>query len=380
MRGNITRRGTRSWRIKFDVGAADDGKRIIRYETIRGTKKQAEAALAKRLNEIAEGRYVPPTSETVKTLARHWLNNIAPVDRSPLTLARYRTLIEVHIVPGIGHVPLMELDGRAIDVFYASRRTEGKRYGGGLSSSTMGNLHRLLSLILKSAVKAKKLAASPIDDVQTKPRAKTKKIEVLSEVELAALLAHLKSGPLYLPALLSAKTGLRRGEVCGLRWCDLDFAMGTLHVAQQVQNIGGEFVTLVPKTDRSRRTIRVPVTVMSALKEHRKAQAEHRLQLGLGKDTLDLVFADALGRRLDPDAFSKNFAAEAAAIKRVTFHTLRHTHITYLLRDGVPVHVVSARAGHSNPTITLNTYAHLLGGDDDRAAEQAEAMIRRMLK
>ena len=98
MRGNITRRGTRSWRIKFDVGAADDGKRIIRYETIRGTKKQAEAALAKRLNEIAEGRYVPPTSETVKTWARHWLNNIAPVDRSPLTLARYRTLIEVHIV------------------------------------------------------------------------------------------------------------------------------------------------------------------------------------------------------------------------------------------------------------------------------------------
>lgn len=295
-------------------------------------------------------------------------------------MARYRTLIEVHIVPGIGHVALMELDGRAIDVFYASRRTEGKRYGGGLSSSTMGNLHRLLSLILKSAVKAKKLAASPIDDVQTKPRAKTKKIEVLSEAELAALLAHLKSGPLYLPALLSANTGLRRGEVCGLRWCDLDLAKGTLHVAQQVQNIGGELVTLVPKTDRSRRTIRVPVTVMSALREHRKAQAELRLQLGLGKDTLDLVFADALGRRLDPDAFSKNFAAEAAAIKRVTFHTLRHTHITHLLRDGVPVHVVSARAGHSNPTITLNTYAHLLGGDDDRAAEQAEAMIRRVLK
>ena len=139
-------------------------------------------------------------------------------------------------------------------------------------------------------------------------------------------------------------------------------------------------MTLVPKTDRSRRTIRVPVTVMSALKEHRKARAELRLQLGLGKDTLDLVFADALGRRLDPDAFSKNFAAEAAAIKRVTFHALRHTQITHLLRDGVPVHVVSARAGHSNPTITLNTYAHLLGGDDDRAAEQAEAMIRRVLK
>ena len=166
----------------------------------------------------------------------------------------------------------------------------------------------------------------------------------------------LKGGPLYLPALLSAYTGLRRGEVCGLRWRDLDLDKGTLHVAQQVQNIGGELVTLVPKTDRSRRTIRVPVTVMSALKEHRKAQAEHRLQLGLGKDTLDLVFADALGRRLDPDAFSKNFAAEAAAIKRVTFHTLRHTHITYLLRDGVPVHVVFG----SGRTLQPNDHAKYL--------------------
>ena len=150
MRGNITRRGKSSWRLKFDVGAADDGKRIIRYETIRGTKKLAEAALAKRLNEIAEGRYVPPTSETVKTWARYWLNNIAPVNRSPLTLARYCTLIEVHIVPGIGHVALMELDGRAIDVFYASRRREGKRYGGGLSSSTMGNLHRCCHLFSRA--------------------------------------------------------------------------------------------------------------------------------------------------------------------------------------------------------------------------------------
>jgi hypothetical protein len=158
--------------------------------------------------------------------------------------------------------------------FYADRREAGRRYGGGLSSSTMGNLHRLLSLILKSAVKAKKLAASPIGDVQTKPRPKTKTISVLDENELALLLGHLSNGPLYLPALMSAYTG---------------------------------------------------------------------------------------------DAFSKTFTAEAAAIKPIRFHDLRHTHITHLLRNGVPVHVVSAGAGHSSPTITLNTYAHLLGGDDDRA-------------
>jgi Phage integrase family len=120
-------------------------------------------------------------------------------------------------------------------------------------------------------------------------------------------------------------------------------------------------------------------TLVAALKEHRKAQAENRLCLGLGKNAADLVITDAVGRQIDPDAFSKSFSAEAGAIKKIRFHALRHTHITHLLRAGVPVHVVSARAGHSSPNITLSTYAHLLGGDDERAAEQAEKMLRSAL-
>ena len=247
MRGNITRRGKKSWRIKYDVGADETGKRIIQYQTVHGTKRDAETELAKRLTELADGRYVPLTVETGETYARYWLTNVAPVDQSPLTLARYRSLIEAHIIPGIGDIPLKNLDGKCIDAFYADRRTKGKRYGGGLSSASMANLHRLLTLILKSAVKAKKLAASPIADVQTKPKPKRRPIEVLSESELAALLNHLDGGPLYYPTLLSANTALRRAEICGLRWRDLNFESGTLHVAQQVQKIRGELVTLIVK-------------------------------------------------------------------------------------------------------------------------------------
>lgn len=382
MRGNITRRGKASWRIKFDIGVDPlTGKRLIQYQTVRGTKRDAETELAKRLNEIAEGRYVAPTVETVESYSRHWLEHIASVDRCAATVARYRTIITVHIIPGLGDVPLQELDSTAIDRFYAHLRSKGHRYGGGLSSVTISHIHRRLSQILASAVKAKKLARSPLSDIQTKPKPKRKRIEVLDEAELGALLSYLKSRLLYMPALLAACTGLRRGEVLALRWRDIDLAKATLQVAQQVEVIDGKLNVREPKTDRSRRTIKVPAGLLSELTRHRKEQSALRLQLGLGKDRADLVFTTPLGAMIDPTTFSETFAREAAAAgKRITFHGLRHTHITHLLRSGVPVHVVSARAGHARPSITLDTYSHLLGGDDDQAATQADAMLRRMLK
>jgi len=197
MRGNITRRGKSSWRLKYDVGT--DSDRQIAYVTVRGTGKQAEAELAKRLNELAEGRYVAPTVETVESYARHWLANIAPAERSPLTLERYTSIIRAHIIPRLGPIPLQALDGKAIDGFYAHCRKQGRRDGAGLASGTLQNVHRLLSQVLRSAVKAKKLARSPIDDVETQPKPKRKKIEVLDESEIATF-ACSPQGPLALHA------------------------------------------------------------------------------------------------------------------------------------------------------------------------------------
>ena len=183
MRGNITRRGKSSWRLKFDVGTdPETGKRIISYKTVRGTRKQAETELAKRLNEFAEGRYVAPTVETVETYAQHWLDNIAPASRAAITVERYATLIRAHIIPGLGSIELQKLDGSAIDRFYASRREKG------LAALTLHHIHSLLRQVLASAVKAKKLARSPIADIETAPKAKRRdKIEVLDEAELADL-------------------------------------------------------------------------------------------------------------------------------------------------------------------------------------------------
>jgi hypothetical protein len=116
---------------QFDVGTDANGKRIIQYETVHGTRKAAEVVLAKRLNELADGRYVAPTVETVETYALHWLAHIAPAGRADSSVERYRTLIRAHIIPMLGSIPLQKLDGKAIDRFYAHLRKAGRRHGGG---------------------------------------------------------------------------------------------------------------------------------------------------------------------------------------------------------------------------------------------------------
>jgi integrase len=274
MRGNITRRGKSSWRIKYDVGLGDDGKRIIEYQTVHGTKSQAQTALAKRLTELAEGSYVARTVETVESYCRHWIENIAPASRAAITIERYKTLLRAHIIPGLGAIELQKLDGTAIDKFYASRRKMG------LASLTLHHIHSLLGQIPASAVKAKKLIRSPKADIQTKPKAKRRdKIEVLDEAELAALLDHLKGHWLYAPTLLAASTGLRRGEVLGLRWQDIDMKLGTLQVTQAVEQVGGKLNLKTPKTERSARTIKIPAALVVELERHRKEQLEQRSSL-----------------------------------------------------------------------------------------------------
>jgi integrase len=165
--------------------------------------------------------------------------------------------------------------------------------------------------------------------------------------------------------------------VLGLR--PVDLKKGTLQVTQAVESVGGKLGVKPPKTERSSRTIKMPATLVTELESYRKDQLEQRLKVGLGGRP-ELVFTSPLGDMVNPDSFSEAFGNKAVSIKPITFHGLRHTHLTLLLKSGVPVHVVAARAGHAKPSITLDTYSHLLGGEDNDAAKQAEAILLRVLK
>jgi integrase len=381
MTGNITKRGRNSWRIKLEAGHdATTGMRKYHVETLHGTKADAAALLAKRIAERGERQLVQRTNITVAGYAEHWLLAIAPAKASGKTLERYGELLRLNIVPALGHIELQKLEAGQIESFYARLAKSGRRDGkGGLSPQTRRHIHKLLGQVLASAVMAGKIYKSPMARVQTAPRVQRAEIRVLDEGEFATLIQSLEGKPLFYPVLLAWASGVRRGELLGLRWQDVDFNKGTIRITQAVELVGWTVSIKVPKTSQSRRVITLPASAVQALKAHWGEQAEHCLRLGCGR--FELVFPTWDGRPQNPNNVSKQFAdaARVAGI-RCRLHDLRHSHITHLLRAGVPVHVASARAGHASAKQTLDTYAHLLPGQQEAAAAAFDEALRKVLK
>jgi integrase len=176
--------------------------------------------------------------------------------------------------------------------------------------------------------------------------------------------------------LLALKTGLRRGELLGVRWSDLDLDRGTLTVQQTIGVLAGAPCIKPPKTDAGRRVVKLSADVVAALKDHRRAQVERQLSAPAWAEG-GLVFCTGEGKPLNPNNLYRNFAAivARAAVPPIRLHDLRHTHATLLLAAGTPIKAVSERLGHSKTSITLDTYAHVLPDMQDRAVDAIDAAL-----
>lgn len=377
MTGHVRRRGARSWELKYDVEAAPAGQRRIRYVSFKGTKRDAELELARLVAQEAGGEGVDPSKATLTDFLDRWERDWAGLNVSPKTFERYSELLRRHVKPHIGQVRVQKLRPVVLADLYAKLIRET-----GLAARTVGHVHRVTRRALGHAVQWGVIRSNPADNVSPPPVEPTE-VQILRSNDVQTILERLRDRRgrlLYTVALTVLSTGLRRGELCALRWSDLNLDTGKLSVErslEQTRQHGLRFKS--PKTRHGRRTISLPAAAVSELRAHRKAQLEMRLRLGQGKVPDDaLAFANWDGQIRNPDALSKEWAGgmKQIGMPHITLHALRHTHASQLIAEGLDILTISRRLGHGSPTITLGVYGHLFANTDERAAQIMEAAFK----
>lgn len=378
MTGHIRRRGKRSWQIFLELPRTSEGKRRQKTVTVRGTKRQAEAELARLTNEIATGAFVEPTKMTVSAFLDRWLSDYAAIKVSAKTFERYREIVRCHLAVALGQLRLMDVRPLHIQEYYASALRAGRLDGkGGLSAQTVLHHHRVLREALQQAIRWQLLARNPADAVEP-PRPQRRESAVLSDDQTARLIASADGSRLWIVIVLAATLGLRRGELLALRWQDIDFDNSVVRVRRSLEQIRGGLRFKEPKSARGRRAVALPGFALEALRRHRLNQRKERLLFGASYRDQDLVCARPHGTPMDPGEVTAGFAAlvRTVEIPRIRLHDLRHGHATQLLRQGIHPKVVSERLGHSTTAITLDLYSHVAPDMQDEAARSIDRALR----
>ena len=377
--GNITRRGANSWRLKFDIGRHPiSGERETRLVTVRGTKKQAQAELTRLLAAHNAGTLVEPSTLTIAQYMRSWIATAETLSISPKTAERYRQLIERQIIPHLGSHVLQKLKAAHIADWHAKLLREGGKEGRALAPRTVGHAHRVLHKALADATRRELLTRNPAALVAP-PKVTNSEIEILAADQVKTALAAMRETVIYPQVVLLLATGMRRGELMGLQWRDINFETCKLTIERAVEKTKAKGLRLkAPKTKHGRRTITIPAGAVAILREHRRTQLKMRLALGIGKFPDDaFVFGSVNGQLRDPDRITQDWKRFIAArrLPKVTLHALRHSHASALIAAGTDPVTVSRRLGHGSPVITMAVYAHLFDRGDEPAAQAIDSAM-----
>jgi integrase len=343
------------YEVVVDLGTDPvTGRRRQRSKSFK-TKRAAQAALATMLADIDKGTAVDRSRQTVAQMMQYWLDTYARHRCAAKTVDDYERTIRVHIIPALGAIQAQKLTPDVLQKFY------GDKLAAGCGPRTVELCHLRLSQALDQSVKLGLLRRN-VADLVTPPRVPRKPRQTWDEEQARRFLAVADQsgrGPIWIVALA---TGMRRGELLGLRWHDVDFERGILSVRQTVGALRGKPDVKPPKTRSSIRDVPVPVDVMAALREHRRRQNEQRLALGPVWEDNDLVFAAANGRPIYPDNLKRDFErlVHLAGVPRIRIHDQRHTHVTLAIAAGADIGAVSQRIGHSRTSITMDVYHHVL--------------------
>jgi integrase len=314
-------------------------------------------------------------------LEQEWLPAVRPRLRAS-TWANYRTYTAAYVVPVLGSIKLQALTPVQLNHLYAlllerGRRKATSRSRSGLAPKTVRNVHVMLHRALHDAMRWGYLVRN-VAAAADPPAARSPEQQVWSPAQLRVFLAHVRDDRLYALWLLVATTGMRRGELAGLRWADVDFDHATVTPLVPRVVVDHQVHASAPMTERGRRRLALDPVTLQALADHRARQAEDRQAVGRGYQDGGYVFCWPDGRTLHPDNvtgwFERN--VKAAGLPRIRLHDVRHSYATAALAAGIPAKVISERLGHASVAFTLQVYGHVLPGmDADAAATVAELIL-----
>ena len=418
--GSIVQRADGRWMARVDLGW-QDGKR--QSKAIYGRTRRAVAdALRDALKAAQEGTLVGDERQTLAEFLKRWLQDVARTRVRPRTFVGYEAAIEHHISPHLGRVRLAKLTPQHLQAWMGTLETQG------VSVGRRRYARVVLRMALNTAIRWRLItmnAATLIDA----PRTTSREIRPLNPDEARALLDATREHALDAFVTVALGCGLRLGESLGLQWADVDLDAGTLQVKRAVQRFGGDVAARRPllaerkrlrvalnatprtpesaetrarlthelqtvraafakvktsiqitdlKSDRSRRTIALPAVAITALRSHRVRQLEARLAAGRHWQDRGFVFTSSIGTPFEPRNVTRQFKAllTAAKLPDMRLHDLRHSCATLLLAQGVNPRVVMETLGHSQVSLTLNTYSHVLPALQQDAAAKMDAILR----
>jgi len=380
MSGSLRQRSKGRWEICIDVGRDPaTGKRLRHFETVKGTKKEAQQRLAELMVSVEQGTYIKqPRQLTVAIWLRKWLESYAASNLAPKTMESYKHELNNYIIPRLGEVRLSELRPHHIQEYIAWALSEGRKLNtGGLAHRTVQYHFRILSKALDDAIRMGLIAVNPCKGIKA-PKPPRTDIPAIGPDELSKLLNAIRQSSYYLYYHTLLLTGLRRSELLALKWRDVDLDLACIYVSHSLHRLNdGTIIIKEPKTSRGRRPVDLPLSLVTLLRQHRVDQEVQMLMTDKRLTEDDFVFSRADGSPLNPNTVTHTFAKASAraGMPQLRLHDLRHIHATVLLKAGVHPRVVQERLGHSSIATTLDIYSHTVPGLQKAAAERLDTLL-----
>ncbi len=363
--GNIRKRKDGRWEGRYTAGHdPDTGKQIFK-NVLGKTQAEVKEKLKKALVECGKIDFTKTGQYTVGTWMDTWYENVAKIKVRASSHQTYKGYIDNHIKPYIGNTPLEKLTTMDLQKLYRKLLTKGrvdriesKKQPKGLSAKTVRNINQVISSAMDLAVTQKIILENPTKACEL-PKVDHKEMQTIPLEQLDAFLKEARETGVYAMYYIELATGLRRGELLGLKWQDIEWKNGIIRVRRQIARVDGQIVEAPLKTKNSYRAVTISQQAIEVLKQQKE------------KTNDQYVFPSPNGGPISPDSVNNMLkrVLERAGIPKIRFHDLRHTFATIALQNGVDIKTVSSMLGHFSAGFTLDTYAHVTTAAQKEAAE-----------